>query len=75
MIKILSQSKQSKMNLITKKSVYQLTVKEIDELINQLEEGVECLLFDIHDINKTLKLQDIIGFLIDVRCEKLGFKI
>jgi len=75
LIKILSQSKQSKMNLITKKSVYQLTVKEIDELINQLEEGVECLLFDIHDINKTLKLQDIIGFLIDVRCEKLGFKI
>jgi hypothetical protein len=63
------------MNLITKKSVYQLTVKEIDELINQLEQGVQCLLFDIHDINKTLKLQDIIGFLIDVRCEKLGINI
>ena len=63
------------MNLITKKSVYQLTVKEIDELINQLEQGVQCLLFDINDINKTLKLQDIIGFLIDVRCEKLGINI
>ena len=63
------------MNLITKKSVYQLTVKEIDELINQLELGIQCLLFDIHDINKALKVQDIIGLLIDIRCQKLGINI
>jgi hypothetical protein len=63
------------MNLITKKSVYQLTVNEIDELISQLEEGIDFILHDLNDMPKYFKLSQVIGFLIDVRCEKLGIKL
>ena len=63
------------MNTIKLTSVKQLTVKQIDELIDQLEEGCDFLLHELQDIPKTKKLSNIIGFLIDLRCEKLGIKI
>jgi hypothetical protein len=60
------------MNIQNKQEVYKLSVKEIDNLISQLEEGCQSLLFFQEDKKKVYSLSAIIGFLIDVRCEKMG---
>ena len=61
--------------LINKKEILKLSVAEIDNLITQLEEGARSLLFFQDDKNKFYQLNDIIGYLIDVRCNKLGIKL
>ena len=63
------------MNTIQLTSVKQLSVKQIDELISQLEVGCDFLLHELQDLPKTKKLSSIIGYLIDLRCEKLGIKL
>jgi hypothetical protein len=63
------------MNTVQLTSVKQLSVKQIDELISQLEEGCDFLLHELQDLPKTKKLSNIIGYLIDLRCEKLGIKL
>ena len=63
------------MNTLQLTSVKQLSVKQIDELISQLEEGCDFLLHKLQDLPKTNKLSNIIGYLIDLRCEKLGIKL
>jgi hypothetical protein len=60
------------MNIQNKQDIYKLSVKEIDSLISQLEEGYKSLLFFQDDKKKVYRLSAIIGFLIDVRCEKMG---
>ena len=60
------------MNLQNKQDIYKLSVKEIDNLIAQLEKGYTSLLFFQNDKKKVYSLSAIIGFLIDVRCEKMG---
>jgi hypothetical protein len=60
------------MNLQNKQDIYKLSVKEIDNLIAQLEKGYTSLLFFQDNKKKVYSLSAIIGFLIDVRCEKMG---
>jgi hypothetical protein len=60
------------MNLQNKQDIYKLSVQEIDTLIAQLEKGYKSLLFFQDDKKKVYSLSAIIGFLIDVRCEKMG---
>ena len=61
--------------LINKKDILKLSVSEIDTLISQLEEGCQSLLFFQDDKNKFYTLNCIIGYLIDVRCNKLGINL
>jgi hypothetical protein len=63
------------MNIAEIKSVHKLSVIEIDQLISQLEEGNSFILHELKDFKKYHKLSEIIGFLIDVRCEKMGIKL
>jgi hypothetical protein len=63
------------MNIAEIKSVHKLSVIEIDQLISQLEEGSNFILHELKDFKKYDKLSEIIGFLIDVRCEKMGIKL
>jgi hypothetical protein len=72
---LLCGTKANNMNAVKLTSVKQLTVKQIDELISQLEYGCIFLLHELHDLPKTKKLSNIIGYLIDLRCEKLGIKL
>jgi hypothetical protein len=60
------------MNIQNKQDIYKLSVQEIDNLIAQLEQGYKSLLFFQDDKKKVYSLSAIIGFLIDVRCEKMG---
>jgi hypothetical protein len=60
------------MNIQNKQDIYKLSVQEIDNLISQLEQGYKSLLFFQDDKKKVYSLSAIIGFLIDVRCEKMG---
>jgi hypothetical protein len=60
------------MNIANKQDIYKLSVQEIDNLISQLEQGCKSLLFFQDDKKKVYSLSAIIGFLIDVRCEKMG---
>lgn len=62
------------MNL-TKQELQKLSVVDIDNLINQLEEGADSLLWFQSDKSKYYNLQKIIGLLIDLRCEKIGIQI
>jgi hypothetical protein len=62
------------MNL-TKQEFQKLSVVDIDNLINQLEEGADSLLWFQSDKRKYYNLQNIIGLLIDLRCEKIGIQI
>jgi hypothetical protein len=61
--------------LINKKDILKLSVAEIDTLIEQLEEGCQSLLLFQDDKKKVYNLSSIIGYLIDVRCNKLGIKL
>jgi hypothetical protein len=63
------------MNLQNKQDIYKLSVQEIDNLIAQLEKGYTSLLFFQDNKRKVYSLSAIIGFLIDVRCEKMGIAI
>jgi len=63
------------MNIQNKQDIYKLSVQEIDNLISQLEEGYKSLLFFQDDKKKVYSLSAIIGFLIDVRCEKMGIAL
>jgi hypothetical protein len=58
--------------LINKKDILKLSVQEIDTLISQLENGCQSLLFFQDDKTKFHNLSSLIGYLIDVRCNKLG---
>jgi hypothetical protein len=68
--------KQIKMELqnlkISEKEIRNLSVKQIDELISQLEDGAHSLLWFQSDKKKFFDLRNIIGLLIDIRCEKMG---
>ena len=63
------------MNKQKKQEIYKLSVQEIDNLIAQLEKGYTSLLFFQNDKKKVYSLSAIIGFLIDVRCEKMGIAL
>jgi len=63
------------MNTLMISKLSQLSVNQIDELISKLEEGYDFLLHELIDIKKCYKLNDIIGILIDLRCEKMGINI
>ena len=57
---------------ISEKEIRNLSVSQIDNLISQLEDGAHSLLFFQSDKKKFFYLRNIIGLLIDIRCEKMG---
>ena len=57
---------------ISEKEIRNLSVSQIDNLISQLEDGAHSLLFFQSDKKKFFHLRNIIGLLIDIRCEKMG---
>lgn len=63
------------MELLTKskKELTQMTIEQIDEILNQSEVDVALVLNK--DLKKLQMWNNICGLLIDIRCEKLGIKI
>jgi hypothetical protein len=59
---------------ITKNEIYNLTVAQIDEIINASYD-ISDKFMKTKDIVRLNTLNEICGALISIRCEKLGIKI
>lgn len=59
---------------ITKSEIYNLTVNQIDEILN-ISYDITDKFVKAKDIKRLSMLNEICGALISIRCEKLGIKI
>lgn len=63
------------MNIILKKQLIDLTNTELNELIEQIDNGVHTFLFYLGNISKASKALDIQGQIIDILMERKGIKL